>query len=132
MCTRQYFGSSRNRHRWSKVSIYLQGCIDNTCDLEGDDILFGFRVMLDEYANTFFFLTHVSSTDGRSAWLLIYSESHGQGGVVQRMENVYTTPLAAEMGLREDGYIFIGDTPSGKVDSFTDEEIFEMARQANK
>ena len=77
-------------------------------------------------------MTHVSSTDGRSAWLLIYSESQGQGGVVQRMEDAFTTPLAAEMSLRADGYIFIGDTPSRQVDSFTDEQIFEMAREADK
>ena len=43
-----------------------------------------------------------------------------------------TTPLAAEMSLRADGYIFTGETPSGEVDSFTDEQIFEMARKADK
>ena len=111
-------------------AICLQECIDNTCGLEGDDILYGFRGILDEYSYMFYFLTHVSSTDGRSAWLLIYSESQGQGGVVQRMEDAFTTPLAAEMSLRADGYIFIGETPSGKVDSFTDEEIFELVRKA--
>jgi hypothetical protein len=48
------------------------------------------------------------------------------------MTDAFTTPLAAEMSLRADGYIFIGETPSGMVDTFIDEQIFDLVRKADK
>jgi hypothetical protein len=113
-------------------AISLQGCIDNCEGLEDEEVCDAFRWGMDEYDYIFFFLREVIATDGRSAWILVHSMSMGQGGVVQNMQDVFTTPLAAEISLRADGYIFIGDTPSGKADSFTDEQIFELVRKADK
>jgi hypothetical protein len=113
-------------------AVSLQDCIYNCEGLEGEDIPYAFRAVIDDYHRIFYFLREVVATDGRSAWILVESQSQGQAGVVERMENVFTTSLAAEIYLRAAGYFFIGETPSGKIDSFTDEQIFELVRKADK
>jgi hypothetical protein len=113
-------------------AISLQKCIDNCEDLEDEEILWAFRWVMEEYEYICFFLREIISTDGRSAWILVNSISMGQAGIEEKIAGVFTTPLATEMYLRANGYFFIADTPSGKIDSFTDEQIYEIVRKADK
>jgi hypothetical protein len=116
-------------------SIYLDECIENCLnqDMDDDEIIESFRIILDDTdLYNIFYLTEIVAGDGRSAWVLISSHSMGQLGVVDTMAGLFPSLLAAEESLREDGYIFTGNTPSGKIDTFTDEQIIEMVRKAEK
>ena len=63
---------------------------------------------------------------------MVNSQSMDQAGGVEGKVGAFTPPLATEMSLRTDGYILIGDTPSGKIDRFTDDEIFDLVEKADK
>jgi hypothetical protein len=110
----------------------IEWCLDQ--ELDDEDIPSSFRQHMEELDDNdyFHFLTEVKAADGRSAFVLVSCHTMGQAGVCEEMEWVFTTPLAAEMSLREDGYIFAGGTPSGQADTFTDDEIIEMVRKAEK
>lgn len=103
---------------------------------DDDMIVYGFRRYIEHEVEDVvgepFFLREIIASDGHTAWLLVRSENRGQWGMLEEIVNCFESPLAAEGKLRADGYIFIEPTPSGKVDSFTDEQIIEMVREAEK
>lgn len=85
----------------------------------------------DEYIDDYF-LREIVAGDGQSAWVLVRGTYLGQAGVKQNIEDLIPTRLAVEKKLRVNGYLFRGDTPSGKTDDFTDDQIIEMVRRARK
>jgi hypothetical protein len=114
------------------LNACIEWCLDQELDDEDIPSAFRERMQLLEYDDYFHFLTEVVAPDGRNAWILVNCHSMGQAGVCEEIAWVFPTPLAAEESLRKDGYIFTGNTPSGKVDAFTDEQIIEMVRKAEE
>ena len=100
-------------------------------ELDDDEIAHSFRTWNDaerEGHSSCFYLREVCAGDGRSAWVLVKARIFGQGGPKEKMVGLFATPLAAEVHLRADGYVFTEEVPSGKTDAFTDEQIIEMVQ----
>jgi hypothetical protein len=114
-------------------AISLENCIFFCEGTDDEEAVYCFRNQLksDGHAD-YFFLREIIASDGRSAWMLVRCVPRGQLGTGEEIEGLFATPLAAEKSLRADGYIFTGATPSGKTDSFTDDEIVELVRKADK
>jgi len=123
-------------------AVLLSECIEagldsynsgNDQEKDTDGGIQSFRYQLEGEMDRWsaYYLKELIASDSRSAWMLVRSNGPGPYFEGDEVVNVFPTPISAEIYLRSEGYIFKAETPSGKTDSFTDDQIIELLMNSN-